>query len=68
MPIDNIREEVRLGSLRVIDVPGMHARIPVVAVRRAGGYRSQAATDFLSVLTAHPPGLASDAVPHDTAS
>jgi DNA-binding transcriptional LysR family regulator len=52
MPVDNIREELRIGSLRVIDVPSMDARIPVVAVLRAGGYQSQAATDFLTMLTA----------------
>jgi DNA-binding transcriptional LysR family regulator len=57
MPINNIREELRIGSLRVIDVPTMEARIPVVAIRRAGGYQSQAATDFLTVLTGHTPGL-----------
>jgi LysR family transcriptional regulator, cyn operon transcriptional activator len=57
MPVENIREELRLGSLRVIDVPSMFARIPVVAVRRAGGYQSQAATDFLAVLAEHTPGL-----------
>ncbi len=57
MPINNIREELRIGSLRVIDVPSMHARIPVVAVRRAGGYQSRVVTEFLAVLTGHTPGL-----------
>ncbi len=57
MPVNNIREELRIGSLRVIDVPSMHARIPVVAVRRAGGYQSRVVTDFLAVLTAATPGL-----------
>lgn len=51
MPINNIREELRIGTLRVIDVPSMNARIPVVAVRRAGGYQSRVVTEFLSVLT-----------------
>ena len=50
MPVNNIREELRIGSLRVIDVPSLHARIPVVAVRRAGGYQSRVVSDFLAVL------------------
>ncbi|SFB49761.1 transcriptional regulator, LysR family [Amycolatopsis marina] len=59
MPVDNIREELRIGSLRTIDVPSMEARVPVVAVRRAGGYRNRVVTDFLTVLTASTPGLGS---------
>ena len=51
MPIANIREELRIGSLRLIDVDGLNARIPVVAVRRTGGYQSRVVTDFLALLT-----------------
>jgi DNA-binding transcriptional LysR family regulator len=54
MPVNNIREELRIGSLRTIDVTTMDARIPVVAVRRAGGYQSRVVTEFLAVLTAKP--------------
>jgi DNA-binding transcriptional LysR family regulator len=50
MPVANIREELRVGSLRVIDVHSIDARVPVVAVRRAGGYQSQVAADFLALL------------------
>jgi DNA-binding transcriptional LysR family regulator len=57
MPISSVREELRIGSLRMIDVPSINARIPVVAVRRTAGYQSQAATDFLKVLADHTPGL-----------
>ncbi|HEY4460911.1 MAG TPA: LysR family transcriptional regulator [Pseudonocardiaceae bacterium] len=57
MPIANIREELRLGSLRVIDVTGLDASVPVVAVRRAGGYQSRVVTEFLAVLADHAPGL-----------
>jgi DNA-binding transcriptional LysR family regulator len=56
MPVANIREELRIGSLRVIDVDGLDARIPVVAVRRAGGYQSRAVTDFLALLSRRSPG------------
>lgn len=52
MPISSVREELRIGSLREIDVDGLDARIPVVAVRRAAGYRSQTAAAFLNTLTA----------------
>ncbi|HJP77263.1 MAG TPA: LysR family transcriptional regulator [Pseudonocardiaceae bacterium] len=58
MPVNNIREELRIGSLRIIDVTGLKVRVPVVAVRRAGGYQSRVVTEFLAVLTGHTPGLA----------
>lgn len=57
MPTSSVREELRIGSLRIIDVPSMRASIPVVAVRRAAGYQSHAATDFLQILADHTPGL-----------
>jgi DNA-binding transcriptional LysR family regulator len=60
MPISSVREELRIGSLRMIDVPSMNARIPVVAVRRTAGYQSQAATAFLKVLADHTPELTGD--------
>ncbi|MBP2321344.1 DNA-binding transcriptional LysR family regulator [Kibdelosporangium banguiense] len=57
MPVSSVREELRIGSLRMIDVPSMNARIPVVAVRRIAGHQSQAATAFLQVLADHTPDL-----------
>jgi DNA-binding transcriptional LysR family regulator len=57
MPVNSIREELRLGSLRMIDVTGINARVPVVAVRRRAGHRSPSATEFLKVLADHTPGL-----------
>ncbi|HEV2779504.1 MAG TPA: LysR family transcriptional regulator [Actinophytocola sp.] len=57
MPVSSIREELRLGSLRIIEVPSMNARIPVVAVRRVTGYQTQAAADFLKILADHIPAL-----------
>jgi DNA-binding transcriptional LysR family regulator len=57
MPISSVREELRIGSLRLIDVAGMDARIPVVAVRRAAGYASATVSAFLNVLANHTPGL-----------
>jgi DNA-binding transcriptional LysR family regulator len=58
MPESSVREEVRLGSLRLIDITGMHVGQPVVAIRRANGYRSPLATEFLAVLAEHTPELA----------
>jgi DNA-binding transcriptional LysR family regulator len=57
MPVSGIREELRIGSLRTIEVDGVSAEMPVVAVRRKGGYRSRQATAFLDVLAAHTPAL-----------
>lgn len=59
MPVSSVREELRLGSLRLIDVPRMDARLPVVAVRRADGYRSPIVTAFLTILAEHTPELLS---------
>jgi DNA-binding transcriptional LysR family regulator len=71
MPISSIREELRIGSLRTIDVPTMNARLPVVAVRRTAGYQSQTAADFLKVLTeniltSRPPSAAAAPIPNTT--
>lgn len=51
MPLASIREELRIGSLRTVDVAGLDARVPVVAVRRPGGHRTPAADGFLAALT-----------------
>jgi DNA-binding transcriptional LysR family regulator len=58
MPMSSVREEVRLGSLRLIDITGVNLSQPVVAVRRANGYRSRLASEFLAVLAEHTPELA----------
>jgi DNA-binding transcriptional LysR family regulator len=57
MPTSSVREEVRVGSLRMIDIPDLNARLPVVAVRRVSGYHSSLATEFLTVLADHTPEL-----------
>jgi DNA-binding transcriptional LysR family regulator len=53
MPLASIREELRIGSLRIVAVSGVDARIPVVAVRRPGGHLNPAAAAFLAALSAH---------------
>lgn len=57
LPISAIREELRVGSLRTIDVASMRASLPVAAIRRAKGYESRVATEFLGVLAEHTPRL-----------
>ncbi|GAA3552327.1 LysR family transcriptional regulator [Nonomuraea rosea] len=57
MPISSVREELRIGSLRGIEVESLDASLPVVAVRRVRGYQSRLATAFLTMLREHTPGL-----------
>ncbi len=57
MPISSVREELRIGSLRAVEVEGMDAVLPVVVVRRRRGYQSRLATAFLKVLQDHTPDL-----------
>ncbi len=57
MPMSSVREEVRIGSLRTIEVAGVDASLPVVAVRRRGGHPSTAAAAFLDVLAEYTPDL-----------
>jgi DNA-binding transcriptional LysR family regulator len=58
MPTSSVREELRIGSLRTIDVTTMNAHLPVVAIRRANGHHSQLATAFLEVPGRPHPGAA----------
>lgn len=57
MPPSSVREELRLGSLRAVEIEGVDARLPVVAVRRARGRRGPLVDAFLETLREHTPGL-----------
>lgn len=57
MPLSGIREELRIGSLRTVEVQGLTAELPVVAVRRMDGYQSRLTSAFLAELRAHTPDL-----------
>jgi DNA-binding transcriptional LysR family regulator len=57
MPRSSVREELRIGSLRAIEVQGLHLEQPVVAVTRRGGYRSPLTADFLALLRDLTPDL-----------
>ncbi|MFI7128151.1 LysR family transcriptional regulator [Nonomuraea sp. NPDC050153] len=57
MPVSSVREELRIGSLRAIEVDDLDAGLPVVAVRRRRGYESRLAAAFLDTLKDHMPEL-----------
>jgi DNA-binding transcriptional LysR family regulator len=57
MPRSSVREELRLGSLRMIQVATATEGLPVVAVQRRGGYRSRAAAAFVRFLVERTPDL-----------
>src|SRR5262249_8240030 len=57
MPRSSVREELRIGSLRAIEVLGVRLEQPVVAVRRRGGHESPLATAFLALLRDFTPDL-----------
>ncbi len=57
MPRSSVREELRIGSLRAIEVRTLREGLPVVVVRRKRGYQSRLTTAFLVVLADHTPHL-----------
>lgn len=57
MPRSSVREELRIGSLRAIELPGMRLAQPVYAVRRRGGYESALTDRFLAALREFTPAL-----------
>lgn len=52
LPVSSIQEEVRLGTLRVLDMPILQTEIPVMIVHRKDGYLSKAANRFLEEMIA----------------
>jgi DNA-binding transcriptional LysR family regulator len=57
MPTSSVREELRIGSLRAIEIEGMDAHLPVVVIRRGRGHRGPLTEAFLELLREHTPGL-----------
>jgi DNA-binding transcriptional LysR family regulator len=51
----NIREELRAGSLRIIEVPALRATIPVALVHRRKAYLGEAARYLLAMISASAP-------------
>jgi DNA-binding transcriptional LysR family regulator len=51
----SVQEELRLGTLRLIDVPALRGSMPVTLVRRQNGYLSRAAHTLVAVIRAGAP-------------
>ena len=48
----SVQEELRLGTLAIIDVPALRGGVPVTLVRRQNGYLSGAAQTLVAVIRA----------------
>ena len=51
----SVQEELRLGTLRLIDVPALRGGLPVTLVRRRNGYLSGAAQNLVALIKAGAP-------------
>lgn len=54
LPESSVDEELRAGTLRVMDVPSMRVTMPVVLIHRRRAYLSAAARTLIADLTAWP--------------
>jgi DNA-binding transcriptional LysR family regulator len=54
LPASGIEEEVRLGTMIVLDLPALTMTVPVMAIQRRAGYLSGAAKRLLADLTRDP--------------
>jgi DNA-binding transcriptional LysR family regulator len=54
----SVQEELRLGSLTIIDAPALRGAVPVTLVRRRNGYLSGAARSLVAVIKAGTPAHA----------
>ncbi len=52
VPESSVRDELRQGTLLVLDIPPMRTTIPITAIHRRNGYLSAAAKTLLALLTA----------------
>jgi DNA-binding transcriptional LysR family regulator len=50
----SVQEELRLGSLEIIDAPALRGGVPVTLVQRRNGYLSGAARSLVAVIKAGP--------------
>jgi DNA-binding transcriptional LysR family regulator len=55
VPESSVRDELRQGTVVVLDVPAMRTIIPVTAIHRRNGYLSPAAKTLLALLTGGTP-------------
>jgi DNA-binding transcriptional LysR family regulator len=54
LPESSLEEELRTGTLRVIDAPALTASIPVALIRRPNAFQTGAAQALTAALTDWP--------------
>jgi len=54
LPESSIQEELRLGTLRTIDIPHLQTTVPIHVLYRKNGYMTGAARTLLSLISAAP--------------
>jgi DNA-binding transcriptional LysR family regulator len=54
LPESSIQEELRLGTLRTIDIPHLQTTVPIHVLYRKNGYLTGAARTLLSLISAAP--------------
>jgi len=57
LPESSLREELRLGTLRVLNLGDLQASVPVVVIHRRKGYLGTAARQLLDILSGKPLSL-----------
>jgi len=50
MPMSSIQEELRAGSLRVINIDDLKAELPVYVIKRKSGYQNSVGDRFIAEL------------------
>ena len=51
VPESSVRDEVRLGAVKVLNAPELHTTVPVTIIHRRKGYLSPAARALLALLS-----------------
>lgn len=51
VPESSVRDELKLGSLKALDVPAMRVSIPVALIQRRNGYLNPAARALIALMT-----------------
>ena len=54
LPESSIQEELRLGTLRTIDIPHLQTTVPIHVLYRKNGYLTGASRTLLSLISAAP--------------
>jgi DNA-binding transcriptional LysR family regulator len=57
IPASSVREELRLGSVRTVDVPALRTEVPISLIHRRAGYLSAAARSLLAAIVGAAPRL-----------